>query len=348
MKRFVGILLLCACLGAMQFDQNTLQIIGVDPATSDSPRLAAVGDSSDINVEIHAKGAGNINVDTGGSFHVRTPAIAETKYTAFRVSTAAAAPVNNLYAAGATASSEPSIGAEGSDTDISIDLVPKGAGRIGATGILLTAGTTTVPPLQMTSGTSVTTPLAGAFGEYDGRNFFGSVGASTRGVLPVEYAMFIRTSNTLTSTTNEQALFDEATNGALTLPTGTYFFECVVGMSAMSATSGNLAFDILGAGTATLGTVLYQVTGIDGAKDTVAALSGTIVTAGQTPASLVTAATSTECHFIAQGHFRVTATGTIIPSGSLVTASAATMQVGSFFRCYSVGASNTNFVGPWS
>ena len=49
----------------------------------------------------------------------------------------------------------------------------------------LAAGTTTVPPIDFTAGTNLTTQRAGAV-EYDGANFYGTVDTSTgRGSIPV-------------------------------------------------------------------------------------------------------------------------------------------------------------------
>jgi hypothetical protein len=48
---------------------------------------------------------------------------------------------------------------------------------------------------------------------------------------------------TLTNTANEQKLFDQTTNGTLTLPSGVYEFEAFIYITTMSASSGNAAFD---------------------------------------------------------------------------------------------------------
>lgn len=369
MKRFIGIVLLCGFIaGAMQIDTNTLQIIGVDSSTSDYPRLEAVGDATDITMELRSKGSGNIHIDTGGSVNFHTPADGDPKYTTFRISSVVTNPVNNLFMAGNVASSEPWIGAEGSDTDVSVDVIPKGSGRLTVNSVnvptisstdTLTNKTLTAPVISAqtasaasamkltSSATLMTTAEVGAF-ELDTKVLNFTNESTYRGVLPTIYALSLSSTNTLTSSTSEQALFDVSGSGALTLPTGTFFFETSVSLTAMSATSGNLAFDILGAGTATLGSVQYHCVGIDGASGTAATLTGSTMVAAQTPASLVTAGTSTECNFICRGNFRVTAAGTIIPSGTLVTASAAVVAVGSYFQCHSIGRTNFTSIGPWS
>lgn len=154
---------------------------------------------------------------------------------------------------------------------------------------------------------------------------------------------------TLTSTTSAQKLFNNSTNGALTLPTGWYIFDSVIGLTSMSATSGNGQFQILGGGTAVLGGVLYHTVGIDGNSGTAATQTGSWSVASSSAASVVTAGTGTALMMHIHGSFEVTSSGTIIPSIALVTAAAAIVSVGSYFRCKWVGASNSNVsVGSWS
>lgn len=156
-------------------------------------------------------------------------------------------------------------------------------------------------------------------------------------------------SRTLTSSTTEQQLFNGSTNGAVTLPVGVYLFRCQYYISGLSATSGNLAFDILGAGTATVGTPLYHVVGIDGNSNTAATQTGSTSTNAQSPASAVTAGTGTATGQHITGTFEVTASGTIQPAVTLVTASAGTVAAGSYFLCEPMSASETlAYIGPWS
>lgn len=155
-------------------------------------------------------------------------------------------------------------------------------------------------------------------------------------------------SRTLTSTTTEQKLFDSVANGTLTLPTGVYYFDCQMYITGMSATSGNLAFDILGAGTGVLADILYHAIGIDGLAATAAAQTGSTSILGQSVASIVSAVTATGVSVSIRGSFEVTTAGTIIPSVTLVTAAAATVAAGTYFRCERWGAINAVSQGPWS
>lgn len=160
--------------------------------------------------------------------------------------------------------------------------------------------------------------------------------------------MLLDAAYTLTSTTAAQRLFNGSTNGRLTLPTGWYVFEALVALTSMSATSGNAQFQLLGAGSAVLGPVLYHTVGIDGLNNTAAAQTGSWSTASSSPAAAVTAGTATAMLMNIRGSFEVTTAGTIVPSIALLTAAAAIVSAGSFFRCTRVGPVNANAViGAW-
>lgn len=154
---------------------------------------------------------------------------------------------------------------------------------------------------------------------------------------------------TLTNVATQQRLFDATTNGRTTLATGTYMFDAQLSITTMSATSGNAAFSILGGGTAVLADVLYSVIGVDGNSATAAAQSGSTVVAtnGTSPASAVSAGTGTAVQMHIKGTFEVTTSGTIIPSITLVTAAAAVLVAGSYFRCQRIGAAGLSTIGTW-
>jgi hypothetical protein len=157
------------------------------------------------------------------------------------------------------------------------------------------------------------------------------------------------TAYTLTSTTTAQKIFNASTNGAVTLDTGWYRFNAVIGVTGLSATTGNAQFQVLGGGTATLGGVLYHIVGVDGNSGTAATQTGSWSVASSSAASGATAGTGTALMFNILGTFEVTAQGTIIPSLALVTAAAGSVVVGSFFECKRLGNAGANVtVGSWS
>ena len=115
----------------------------------------------------------------------------------------------------------------------------------------------------------------------------------------------------------------------------------------MSATSGNALLNLLGAGTATVGDWLWQIVGVDGTVTSDAAARTSIRTASTSNASAVNAGTGTGMQLTATGTFTVTGAGTMIPSIDLVTANAAVVSVGSYFKCYRVGGTSVVSVGQW-
>jgi hypothetical protein len=153
---------------------------------------------------------------------------------------------------------------------------------------------------------------------------------------------------TLTSQTASQKLFGIG-NGAASLPTGIYEFDALVYITGMSATSGNALISLLGAGTATLvATPLFYTVGIDGAAATAATQTGSTSITTATPASAVTAGTGTAMTANLTGTFEVTVAGTIIPSISLVTAAAAVVAIGSYFKLRRRADTGTTTIGQWS
>jgi hypothetical protein len=213
-------------------------------------------------------------------------------------------------------------------------------------GIVLAAGTTSLSPLQFTSGTNLTTATAGTI-EYDGSVFYAGVAASTRAGVRAEQSVQLNTAYPLTSQTAAQKAFNASTNGAVTLPVGCYEFECRFALTALSATSGSFGFAMAGSATYT-----QQWTAA-------ASKAATLATAATWQMSynvaanttLATASTSTVGTAIIRGRLNVTATGTVIPQISLTQLATPSVSAGSFFRVNSVSASNgaTNIlVGNWS
>ena len=198
----------------------------------------------------------------------------------------------------------------------------------------------------MTLATSGNTGMAGAF-EVDTKVAYYTVEDGKRGVCVSEYYTSLAAAFILSSTTGTQPMFP-AGQRTITLPTGLYSYECIGALISMSSTSGNAAFHLLGAGTASISSPLNVLDGIDGAPNTAAGNSGSYNSTISTPASMNIGGAGTEMGFRIHGGFRVEAAGTLTPSLQLVTAAAAQVVPGSFFRCHPLGASNATCTGPWS
>lgn len=155
---------------------------------------------------------------------------------------------------------------------------------------------------------------------------------------------------TLTSTTASQKLFNATTNGTLTLPIGTYEYEAVLHLTGMSATTGNLAFNILGAGTATISSALSHVVGIDAAAGGAGAAQGGSYWTGTTSsANLITSTVQTAMGASIRGWFRVSVAGTIIPSVALTTAAAAVVQTNTYMLVSQRATTSTAIeFGAWT
>jgi len=228
------------------------------------------------------------------------------------------------------------------------------SGRLGIgvtpTAVLaLKAGTATAStaPLKFTAGTILTAAEAGVV-EYDGTVFYADIAASTRTTIVAEQSVVLNTAYTLTSQTAAQKLFDNTANGTVTLPVGTYFFECFYSLSSMSATSGSFGFAL--GGTATF-TQRWRSEAQKGTATlaTATATQNTFSTAAST--TLATASVNTVGYAFISGIINVTVTGTVIPQVSLGIAAAAVVGVGSYFKINAVSPTNstTNVtVGNWS
>jgi hypothetical protein len=211
------------------------------------------------------------------------------------------------------------------------------------TGAALSAGTASVAPFNLTSGTNLTTATAGAI-EYDGTVFYATPTASQRGVITAEQIILLQSAYTLTSQTAAQKLFNTPTNGQVTLSVGIYKFECFYSLSAMSATSGSFGFAL--GGTATF-TQFYLIHADK--KPVFATGSGTQSSynvAANT--ALVSANVNTNAFAQISGIINVSASGTVIPQVSLGIAAAAIVGIGSYFRICPIGSTTVTSVGNWS
>lgn len=165
----------------------------------------------------------------------------------------------------------------------------------------------------------------------------------------LEYWIAQNATYTLSAVTTAQKLFNATTNGALTLPVGVYEYEAIIYLTTMSATSGNAAFNLLGAGTATISSALSQALGHDAAIAAGAAAGGSYWTGTTSNAAIVTAAVGTAMGVSIRGWFRVSVAGTIIPSILLTTANAAVVQPNTYMVVKQQAASDTAVsFGPWS
>jgi hypothetical protein len=200
---------------------------------------------------------------------------------------------------------------------------------------------------KLTSGTLQTTPDAGSL-EMDANCLYGTTDAGNRGVIPVRHIIRADATRTFTSAVTSQVIFTSPANGRITLETGTYRIQGFLALTSMSATSGNMLINLLGAGTATVGAWLWQVWGNDANPGGAgAAVGGSYSASSSTTGSCVTAATAASVGVRLDGTFEVTAAGTLIPSLSLLTAAAAVLSIGSYLMLERLGSTSLVSIGQW-
>lgn len=219
-------------------------------------------------------------------------------------------------------------------------------GTISGTSIALPAGTSSVAPLDFASGSLLTAPAGGEV-EYDGLIHYTAHIANARGAnVSEQFILAPAAGYILTSQTAAQKLFNNPTNGALTVNAATtYQFECVFDLTTMSASSGAFGWALLG--TATFTTIKWYSVANKATLATLLAWQSTFnATAANT--AICTATTATVGAAFITGIIRVNAGGTIIPAVSLGVASAAVVQAGSYFRAWPVGTNTVASVGNWS
>jgi hypothetical protein len=162
----------------------------------------------------------------------------------------------------------------------------------------------------------------------------------------LEAGICLSATNTLTSSTALQSLFDSVGTGAITLPTGLFAFEGEIHLTSMHANSGNGQIDLLGAGGATPSSWSWSHLGCDGAAATVTALNGAMNVLKTSAAVVLTATTETALHLRFSGTVRVTVAGTFIPSIALTDAAAAVVGIGSGIRFKKLAGAAAQSWGP--
>lgn len=211
----------------------------------------------------------------------------------------------------------------------------------------LFAGDVDRVPLDFQPGTLATTPVVGAM-EYDGTVFYNTPTAGNRALTPSEFLIVLTGTNTLASQTGAQPIFDGGggpAGGAITLPVGTYEFECQFALTNLSGTSGGFGFSLVGTATRTEAWTSLATKG----NNTLSNTSNAAISFNTTANTNITGnTTNTAGIAICKGIIRVTVAGTIVPQVSMSVASAAVVQTNSFFKCKPVGASGFVSLGPWS
>jgi Pectate lyase superfamily protein len=151
--------------------------------------------------------------------------------------------------------------------------------------------------------------------------------------------------------TGLQKLFNESTNGTLTLPVGVYFFECEFSLTAMSSTSGTFSFGV--GGSATLSSIKYTSTAQKSAAVGTLATWPSLVGTSAAATALVAASTTTTGAALIRGAISVSVAGTIIPEFAVSQAANVVVGALSYFRVWPAGPVGSpgwvnGYFGTWS
>jgi hypothetical protein len=188
--------------------------------------------------------------------------------------------------------------------------------------------------------------------EFENPAFFMTGATSQRGAVLVDQYILLQATNTLTSQTAAQALFDVTGSGQVTLVAGTYEFECQFSLSSMNALASTFGFALGGGATFTqYWWALARkaaFTNTAGAVTLATAVTTTYNTAANTNLTDATSSTATTAFARIHGVVIVSVGGTLIPQVSLTLAAAAVVGIGSFFKIRALGGAAATSSGNWS
>lgn len=307
--------------------------------TAGTAALPAIATTGDTNTGMLFPAADTVAISTGGTERVRVTSTGvglngSTSGT-LTIAAPAVAGTNTITFPAAT------------DTVVGIAATQTLTNKT-LTGTVFSAGTTSVSPVNLTSGTNLTTATAGAI-EYDGKVFYGTPQSTQRGIVPGQ--QFYRLNANLLrldSTAVQSILGVGVTLSASTV----YAFQFFYIFTRSGGASTSHTFSLLYGGTATLNNILYTV-----ARDQDTALPGggqpLIYGTNVATATIIDTSSTTSTTQIQFGHGTVSinAGGTFIPQFQLSATNSAAYSTlaGSYFLIYPIGASGSNTsVGAWA
>jgi hypothetical protein len=216
--------------------------------------------------------------------------------------------------------------------------------------IVLSAGTSTLVPLDFTAGTLATTPIAGGF-EYDGLVPYFTPQSTQRGVMPAGQYFRLNSAFAGANVNTAQPVF----NVGVTLSGSTvYAFEAMyILIKGTGTTSHTVGYGF--GGTATVNNASWFGAASTNASSAAPAstnvytgfaqaVSNTVFTTALTASGVWTS-------IKIQGTVSINAGGTFIPQYTLSAApgGAYSTQIGSYINIYPIGASGANTsVGTWA
>lgn len=217
----------------------------------------------------------------------------------------------------------------------------------GMRPVLFDAGTITVAPLRLQSGTNLTTPLSGAW-EYDGKVLYSTRAASQRGVSPSIQFVCNPDDYALADSTVDQSPFAPAADFLTVIASTTYLFDSDIYLTT-GTSSHTTAFGLSTAGTS-FTSILYWAETVSGAATAIATAGSWLEVLSASATVLNAASTDASIKIRIIGIMRVNAGGTIVPFVKFSGAPGGTnlAKKNSYFRCYPIGTNTVTSVGNWA
>jgi len=223
-----------------------------------------------------------------------------------------------------------------------------GISAVSTAALKVKAGTATIAPVLLVSGTNLTTAAAGAI-EYDGKVFYNTAVAAARQVVRTEqFATVGATPVSLSnSSTAAQNIFDAANDVLTVFDDTTYQFEALIYLST-GATSHTTAFGL--GGTTTYTSILYFSQLFSSAATTITTVSSNLEVTTNNATVLNAASTDATTKIVIRGQMRVNVGGTVIPQITFSAGPTGTCQVNTntFFRIAPIGTGTVAAVGNWA
>ena len=218
---------------------------------------------------------------------------------------------------------------------------------ITAGNVAVPAGTSSIAPIALTSGTNLTTATAGSV-EYDGKKLMFTPQGTQRGVVPGVQIYALNSDFVTTATTSDQPLFGVG----VTLSSGTiYRFRSSFFMSKTVTTTAHVISLAFG-GTATLNNIGYSFISSFQSVTTVLSPDGMYFnsTAASSPITISESGSSRNLTAVIEGTVSVNAGGTFSPNFTTsIAVGPYTVATGSFFEIWPIGASGANVsIGAWA
>ena len=244
------------------------------------------------------------------------------------------------------------IAAPNTNTDYTLTLPAQTGTLVSGTttaGVVAPAGTATLAPILLTSGTNLTSATAGAI-EYDGKVVYGTPVSTQRGIVPTQQYYRLNADLVGANSTAVQSLFGV---GATLSSSTVYEFEYYMVLNKTAGTTGH-TISIGFGGTATVNNILVAFTYTNFANSLPngsAANHAASTSVSPVAVFTVTAAAAQSSLLLVKGTVSINAGGTFIPQYTLSAApgGAYSTVTGSYIRINPLSASGaaTN-VGTWA